>query len=116
MDKRSLKKISPFTNEATFQDHRSKFQPFPMKQLWLKAPNIHFMMTMGGKFILYNTDFEEGEKELIDIFNSSSESLSNTSNIKTGSYNKAFPFKPIPTDASPDNPTDENITVPNADS
>ncbi|GFR21880.1 hypothetical protein TNCT_342991 [Trichonephila clavata] len=31
-------------NVATFLDHRSKFQRFPLKPLWFKAPNIHFMM------------------------------------------------------------------------
>ncbi|GFW30028.1 hypothetical protein TNCV_1593461 [Trichonephila clavipes] len=103
MDKtRSLKKISPLTQRSNISGTSEQISALSAKTTLVKRTKYTFYGENGGNSsFIYNTDFEEEEKELIDIFHSSSEALSNTSNIKTGSYNKAFPFKLIPTDASP---------------
>ncbi|GFR28541.1 hypothetical protein TNCT_588641 [Trichonephila clavata] len=81
----------------------------------VKGTQYAFYDGNGKKFSIDNADFEVEEKELVDIFNSSSSPLSNTSNIERGSYNEAFHFKHIPADASPNIHTDENSNVPNSD-
>ncbi|GFY58312.1 hypothetical protein TNIN_399141 [Trichonephila inaurata madagascariensis] len=59
----------------------------------------------GKQFIIDNVRFGE-EKELADVFNSNSASLSNITTMEMGSYNKTFHFKPTPKDATPDKDKD----------
>ncbi|GFY10976.1 hypothetical protein TNCV_1124971 [Trichonephila clavipes] len=70
--------------------------------LWFKAQNM-FYDDIGKKFIVYNTEFEVEEKELIDIFNlhsTFSHSNPNFEFFEDRSYNEAYHFYPILTNAS----------------
>ncbi|GFY15566.1 hypothetical protein TNCV_1282141 [Trichonephila clavipes] len=68
-----------------------------------------------GEITIDNVNFEEEEEELINIFHSSSNSLSNTSNIEVKSYNESIYFKPILQNASTDNSTEEIDIIDNMD-
>ncbi|GFR13677.1 hypothetical protein TNCT_22531 [Trichonephila clavata] len=66
----------------------------------------------GKKFIIDNADFEEEEKELIDIFNSNSTLLINNPNsefFENRSYNDTCHFYPISTNAPSENIIDEDV-------
>ncbi|GFY15555.1 hypothetical protein TNCV_1282031 [Trichonephila clavipes] len=67
------------------------------------------------EIIIDNANFEEEEVELINIFHSSSNSLSNTSNIEVESYNETIHFKPISQNASTANSTEEIDIIDNKD-
>ncbi|GFS50254.1 hypothetical protein TNCV_3461 [Trichonephila clavipes] len=106
-EKRSLKNISPFTQRNNNSGSSGQISTLSSETTLVKGTKYTFYDDDGEKFIIDNADFEEDEKELIDIFNTSLASL--------GPCNESFHFKPSPTNALPDNPTDENDIIPKAD-
>ncbi|GFR15220.1 hypothetical protein TNCT_536591 [Trichonephila clavata] len=67
----------------------------------------------GEQFIIDNAEFEEEEKEIVDILNSNSEILPSNPFYERGSFNENYHFFPIPSDASPYNPAEEDMKVNN---
>ncbi|GFY38094.1 hypothetical protein TNIN_398161 [Trichonephila inaurata madagascariensis] len=104
---RYLKKISAFTQGNNNSGSSGQISALSSKTTLVKDSKYTFYDDNGEKFIIDNADFEEDDKELIDIFNASSTFL--------GPSNEYFHFKPIPTHVLPDNPTDENDIIPKAD-
>ncbi|GFR13161.1 hypothetical protein TNCT_484001 [Trichonephila clavata] len=63
----------------------------------------------GEKLIIDNAEFEEEEKEIIDIFNSNSEILPSIPFYERISYNEDYHYNQISLNASPCNSTDEDV-------
>ncbi|GFT94871.1 hypothetical protein TNCV_1471801 [Trichonephila clavipes] len=105
-DTKSFKKFSPFTQRnnipGVMEQTSAHFAETPLA----KYSKYEFCDDNGGKFIIDNAEFEEEEKELMDIFYSNSEILPSNPFYDRGSYNENYHFIPIP-DTS-DNPTNED--------
>ncbi|GFT94985.1 hypothetical protein TNCV_1472731 [Trichonephila clavipes] len=110
----SFKKFSPFNQRNNISE--------PMKQTsanFIEAPLTKYSKYIfydgnEEKFIIDNAEFEEEEKELIDIFNSNSKILPSNPFYDRGSYNDKYHF--IPISDTPDNYTDKGVqeySIPN---
>ncbi|GFY48557.1 hypothetical protein TNIN_229261 [Trichonephila inaurata madagascariensis] len=113
-----LKKLSSFTlrsNSSEPSDQSSENSSvIPM----IQNSKYLFYDYIEKKLIVDNADFEEEEKDLIDIFNSNSTFLHNNTNLnlfENGSYNEACHIYPISTNASLENHTDEERVEENLD-
>ncbi|GFU44395.1 hypothetical protein TNCV_1505331 [Trichonephila clavipes] len=99
-------KFSPFTQRnnipGVMENTSAHFAETPLA----KYSKYEFCDDNGGKLIIDNAEFEEEEKELMDIFYSNSEILPSNPFYDRGSYNENFHFIPIPD--TPDNHTDED--------
>ncbi|GFX76966.1 hypothetical protein TNCV_2258291 [Trichonephila clavipes] len=71
MDKiKSLKELSPFTQQSSISEPTEQFVAHATETKLAKHSNYEFYDDNGEKFVFDNAEFEEEEKELIDIFNS----------------------------------------------
>ncbi|GFR23160.1 hypothetical protein TNCT_128021 [Trichonephila clavata] len=105
---RSFKKFSRFTQQnisGVMEQTSAHSTETPLA----KYSKCGFYDDNGEQFIIDNAKFEEEEKEIIDIFNSNSEILPSNPFHERGSFNENYHFFPIPFDASPCNPADEDM-------
>ncbi|GFR13991.1 hypothetical protein TNCT_726781 [Trichonephila clavata] len=99
----SLKSLSPITLRSNISEPSGQSSESSSVVPLVQGSKYVFYDDNGKKFIIDNADFEEEEKELIDIFNLSSTSSHNNSKFeffKNRSYNEACHFHPISTKAS----------------
>ncbi|GFR21505.1 hypothetical protein TNCT_478491 [Trichonephila clavata] len=111
MDTRSLKKFSPFTQRSNISGSSEHISTLSSETTLVKGIKYTFYDDNGEKFIIDNTDFDEEEEELIDIFKSNSTFVPNNSHFEMLSYNENFHFFPIQTDVSSDDSTDEKDII-----
>ncbi|GFQ99492.1 hypothetical protein TNCT_573461 [Trichonephila clavata] len=99
----SFKTFSPFTLRSNISEpSRQSSQSSSVTQL-VQGSKYIFYDDNGRKFIIDNANFEEEDKELIDIFNSNptfSHTNPNFEFFENRSYNEAYHFYPITTNAS----------------
>ncbi|GFV70204.1 hypothetical protein TNCV_2553481 [Trichonephila clavipes] len=101
----SVNKISPFTVRNKISEPSEKSSESSSGSPLVQGSKYTFYDDNGKKFTIDNADFEEEEKELIDIFNLNSTILHNNSNIESfrnRPYNEACHFYPISTTVSSD--------------
>ncbi|GFQ94435.1 hypothetical protein TNCT_503821 [Trichonephila clavata] len=104
MDKtKSFKKIFPFTQRNNSSRPTEQTYAHSTETTLVKNSKCLFYDDNGENFIIDNAEFEEEEKELIDVLNTNSEILPNNPFYERASYH----FLPIPSNASLDNFTDE---------
>ncbi|GFQ94789.1 hypothetical protein TNCT_85501 [Trichonephila clavata] len=106
---RSFKKFTPFTQRSNISGptEQTSAHSTEITHTLVKYSKYVFSDDKGDKFLIDNAEFEEEEKELIDIFNSNLEILPSNPFYERGSYNENYHFIPIPD--SPDNPSDEDV-------
>ncbi|GFR27129.1 hypothetical protein TNCT_475981 [Trichonephila clavata] len=105
---RSFKKFSRFTQQnisGVMEQTSVQSTEIPLE----KYSKYVFYDDIGEQFIIDNAEFEEEEKEIIDIFNSNSEILPSNPFYKRGSFNENYHFFPIPFDVSPCNLANEDM-------
>ncbi|GFQ65582.1 hypothetical protein TNCT_638061 [Trichonephila clavata] len=104
---RSLKKFSRFT-QRNISGVMEQTSAHSTETPLAKYSKYMFYDDNREQFIIHNAEFEEEEKEIIDIFNSHSEILPSNPFYERGSFNENYHFFPIPFDATPCNPADED--------
>ncbi|GFR16024.1 hypothetical protein TNCT_390861 [Trichonephila clavata] len=109
---RSFKKFSRFTQQNISGAIEQTFAHSTETPL-AKYSKYVFYDDNGMQFIIDNAEFEEEEKEIIDIFNSNSEILLSNPFYERGSFNENYHFFPIPLEASPFNLADEDMKQKN---
>ncbi|GFT97173.1 hypothetical protein TNCV_3858311 [Trichonephila clavipes] len=110
----SLKKISPFTLQSKISEPSEKSPKSPSGSPLVQGSKYALYDDNGKKFIIDNADFEEEEKELMDIFNLNSRILPNNSNIelfRNRPYVEACHFYPISTTVSSEKEDVEEKTL-----
>ncbi|GFR20727.1 hypothetical protein TNCT_494311 [Trichonephila clavata] len=109
---RSFKKFSRFTqqNISGVMEQTSAHSP---ETPLAKYSKYVFYDDNGEQCIIDNAEFEEEEKEIIDIFNSHSEILPSKPFYERGSLNENYNLFPISFDVSPCNPADEDMNQNN---
>ncbi|GFY67286.1 hypothetical protein TNIN_382011 [Trichonephila inaurata madagascariensis] len=110
IDKRmSFKESSPFSQRSNISASIEQTSAYATETPLAKYSECEFYDDNEKKFIINNAEFEEEEKELIDIINSNSEILPSNPFHARGSYDENYHFFPISLDTSPDNSTDEDM-------
>ncbi|GFR13128.1 hypothetical protein TNCT_550431 [Trichonephila clavata] len=104
---RSFKKFSRFTQQNIYGVMEQTFAHSTETPL-AKYSKYVFYDDNGEQFIIDNAEFEEEEKEIIDIFNSNLEILQRNPFYEMGYRNENY-FIPIPFNASPCNSADEDV-------
>ncbi|GFQ71409.1 hypothetical protein TNCT_410131, partial [Trichonephila clavata] len=105
---RSFKKFSRFTQQ-NISGVMEQTPAHSTETPFAKYSKYVFSDDNGEQFIIDNAEFEEEEKEIVDIFNSNSEILPSNPFYEKGSFNENYHFFPIRFDASPCNSADEEV-------
>ncbi|GFY56633.1 hypothetical protein TNIN_141871 [Trichonephila inaurata madagascariensis] len=101
----SFQKFCPFTQRSNVIETSEQVSVHFSETTLAQSSKYIFYDDNEGEIIIDNANFEE-EEELIKIFHSSSNSLSNTLNIDEESYNESIHFKLIPQNAATENSTE----------
>ncbi|GFY39480.1 hypothetical protein TNIN_335451 [Trichonephila inaurata madagascariensis] len=99
----SLKTFSPFTLRSNISEPSEQSSESSSVAPLVQGSKYTFYNDNRKQFIIDNADFEEEEKELVEIFNSNSTFTHNNLNFEffeNTSFNEACHFHPISTNAS----------------